>query len=119
LAIANRLQSLKSYPLINAKFTKNEKGFVSFKISGHADCGEYDESILCAGVSSAVMLTVNAITEVLSADANVSDKGNEIFLSLNTADRAPQTYIESLLLHLKNLKLDYPNEIKIEEISEC
>ena len=105
--------------MINAEFTKTEKGFCSFKISGHAEHGEYGEDIVCAGVSSAVMLTVNGITEVLKANAKVSDKGNEISLSLNTIDELPRIYIESLLLHLKNLKADYPNAIRIEEITKC
>ena len=107
------------YPLINAKFTKTQKGWNSFKISGHADCGKHGEDIVCAGVSSAVMLTINGITEVLSAIAEVSVGENEISLSLNTSDKASQTYIESLLLHLKNLKLDYPNAITIEELTKC
>lgn len=48
--------------MITAKFLIKESFYSGFIVSGHAG-GKYGHDIVCAGVSSAVMLTANLITE--------------------------------------------------------
>lgn len=81
------------------------KGFI---ISGHAG-GEYGQDIVCAGVSSAVMLTVNTITDFFVSDVSVKVEENKVGLRLNNpeADSEARALIFSLENHLKLLADDY------------
>ena len=50
--------------MIKANFYQKNGLYCGFIISGHAG-GKYGQDIVCAGVSSAVMLTVNTLTDFL------------------------------------------------------
>ena len=50
---------------------KNKQGFIGFKVAGHTDFAEEGHDIVCAAVSSAAMLVINGICEVLGQDADI------------------------------------------------
>ena len=68
--------------MITARFFKRDGLYCGFIVSGHAGTDVYGKDIVCAGVSSAVMLAINTITDFFCADAVVKDKGNKIGLKL-------------------------------------
>ena len=50
--------------MIVAEFLKKNGNITGFKVSGHAGYDDIGKDIVCASVSSAVMMTANLITEI-------------------------------------------------------
>ena len=99
--------------MIKVSFFRTGKICLGFSVSGHAGYASCGEDIVCAGVSSAVQLTANAITEVLKIPAEVKADNDEVCLCIsNQEDAEPaQPFFEALLLHLKLLAEDYKGTI--------
>ena len=89
--------------MITARFFKQRGIYCGFIVSGHAGTDVYGKDIVCAGVSSAVMLTINTITDFFSADSTVKVKENKIGLRLNRPeyDTPSRGMIYSLKKHLE------------------
>lgn len=69
---------------------------------------------MCAGVSSAAIMTANTITEVLHTDAEVTDSDGFINLSLSSAEAKEASHlIEGLWLHLSALQKQYKSILKL------
>lgn len=49
--------------MIKAVFAVKGEKFIGFTVKGHSGYAESGNDIICAGVSSALMLTVNTITD--------------------------------------------------------
>ena len=72
--------------MIKAEFLSYGKDLVGFSVSGHAGAGRYGQDIVCAAVSSAVMLTANTITEFLFTKADVKALDNKVLLVIRDPD---------------------------------
>ena len=96
--------------MIQANFKCSRKKLIGFSVSGHSGYDDEGFDIVCASVSSAVMLVCNAITEVykLPADINVGD--NVISCEISSDDTL---LIDALKLHLSALAEDYPENISV------
>lgn len=94
--------------MVKAVFYCKNGLYNGFIISGHAG-GEYGQDIVCAGVSSAVMLTVNTVTDFFMADASVKIEENKVGLRLNNpqADNEARAMVFSLENHLRLLAEEY------------
>ncbi len=102
--------------MINAVFFKQNDVFIGFEISGHANFAEYGQDIVCAGVTSAVMMTFNGICEILNINAHKDVSDNKVYLLLNdTKNNSANVFIKSLYLHLQLLSEEYINTIKITD----
>lgn len=103
--------------MITVTFFKSADYFKGFKISGHADFNTSGPDIVCAGVSSAAIMTANTITEVLHTDAEVTDSDGFINLNLSSNEATEATeashLIEGLWLHLSALQKQYKKFIKV------
>lgn len=94
--------------MIHANFyTNSDDEFIGFIVRGHAGVGRYGEDILCAGVSSAVMLTANTITEFLGVKAIAKVRGDAVGLKLVGYSEIGSRVIESLYEHLIMVNDDY------------
>ena len=58
--------------MIVAEFFRKNGEITGFKVSGHAGYDMFGKDIVCAGVSSAVMMTANLVTEIFGFEAEVS-----------------------------------------------
>ncbi|MBR5135277.1 MAG: ribosomal-processing cysteine protease Prp [Clostridia bacterium] len=89
---------------------------VGFAINGHdtpdADSGV---SLVCAAVSSAVYMTVNAVTDVCGVDPLVLETGDGLMtLRLRREDaEVCQILLKGLKLHLESLAADYNTIITV------
>ncbi len=104
--------------MINAKFFIDSQGNpVGFTVSGHAGYATSGKDIVCASVSSAVMLTVNTATENfgLLADCNVSD--DTISCKFKESSSEGAKLLLGLKAHFEALSEDFPKFIKVN-ISE-
>lgn len=98
--------------MITAIFKLDNKGEpIGFQVAGHAGYADCGADIVCAGVSSAVMLTVNTITDYICADAEVNvSPNNDGFAQLLL--KKPYNELGSLMLkslfdHLRVLEEQY------------
>ena len=83
--------------MITVTFFKSADYFKGFKISGHADFNTSGPDIVCAGVSSAAIMTANTITEVLHTDAEVTNSDGFINLSLSSAEAKEASHLIEVL----------------------
>lgn len=94
--------------MVKASFYRRDGLYCGFIITGHAG-GRYGQDIVCAGVSSAVMLTINTLTEFLLSDCSVRIGDNVAALKLGSykTDGEGRALIYSLKTHLQLLSEDY------------
>ncbi len=102
--------------MIEARFTASRGKLCGFSVSGHSGYDSEGADIVCASVSSAVMLICNALTEVFGVKAKVEQKENLITCKVPEEDAA-QKLLEALRLHLELLAEDYPENVTVK-ISE-
>ncbi len=97
--------------MIKAVFRKDGDDFIGFTINGHAEAAPDGEDIICAGVSSALMLTVNTITDFIKAEAEVDispEKEGYAALTLNAPySKDAALMIKSFHAHLEILEEEY------------
>ncbi|MBQ8623730.1 MAG: ribosomal-processing cysteine protease Prp [Oscillospiraceae bacterium] len=103
--------------MIEAQFLATKGKLKGFAIKGHAGYALFGKDIVCASVSSGVMMTANTVTEILKIKADVKVFDNEIRCGLLEDSDEASKLIEGLKLHLQLLAEDYPNTIKVN-ISE-
>ena len=101
--------------MTTASFFKENGKFKKFSISGHSGYATEGEDIVCAAITSMVMLTANNITNSFSlpADVSVDEKTATITLSLNCDDERGIALITGLYNELCNLVNDYPKNIRV------
>ena len=88
----------------------------TIKVLGHADYAEYGSDIVCASVSTAVYMSINQIEVFNKArciETNISD-GNTC-ITVVCEDEIVSKVIDNLVFTLKDLELQYPKYIKINE----
>lgn len=96
------------------KFFESRGTVTGFEIEGHTGAGRYGNDIVCAAVSSAALMAVNTITEIIGAKARVTQ--NDGFLSIKLSEQDAKNcrqVLEGLRLHLTELGRRYENNIKV------
>ena len=90
---------------------KNDK----IEILGHALYDDYGKDIVCAGVSSVVITTINAI---LTFDENYicySSYKDKFMIEIKNHNEIVDNLINNMIDMLKNIENDYPRNIKIRK----
>ena len=85
-------------------------------VKGHANQATYGNDIVCASVSTAVIMSVNQIEVFNKAhciEAKVFDGNTTI--TVVSEDEIVKKVIDNLVFTLKDLELQYPKYIKIKE----
>ncbi len=96
---------------------KTNNHIESIKISGHAMHDVYGKDIVCAGVSSIVTTTVNAILRF--DETSIKYEVSDGFVLIKVIKENANTYLllENMIDLLKELEKKYSKNIKIEEVS--
>ncbi|SDA29319.1 hypothetical protein SAMN02910447_03021 [Ruminococcus sp. YE71] len=106
--------------MIDAEFYRSgdSQKLLGFVVSGHAGYAEEGQDIVCAAVSSAVMLTANTVTEVFALNAKVREEPNgDIYLKLtDDSDGTGDKIILGLLTHMYMLSKEFPQAVKVTVI---
>ncbi len=92
-----------------------KKGVIErIDMNGHAMFNDYGKDIVCAGVSSALITTVNAI---LSFDKNsIEYKNDKEFSLINIKkDKITNNLLENLVEILKQTEKQYSKNIRVKE----
>ncbi len=100
--------------MIKVTIKKNNNLIEEININGHAKYDEYGKDIVCAGVSSALITTVNAC---LAFDKNsiLYNEDNNFFLKNIKQDEITNKLLENLVNILNDIESTYKENIKIKE----
>ena len=96
--------------MVKASFCIRENS-VSFTIKGHSGFAEEGSDIVCAAVSSAAIMTVNTITEIIGEEGKV--KVSDGFLQFEASGKPARDMIMGLKLHLEGLSEEYPDYVTV------
>jgi uncharacterized protein YsxB (DUF464 family) len=107
--------------MVSAVFSASGGDYFRVRVSGHAlprgkkRGGEYD--LLCAAVSSAVMLAANTLTEYCGG-CEVGQGENEIDIAVKKQSKAANAVLAGLELHLRQISKQSPEYVRLsyEEI---
>ena len=96
--------------MVKASFCIRENS-ASFVIKGHSGFAEEGSDIVCAAVSSAAIMTVNTVTEILGEKGNTKVKDG--FLQFEASGKPARDLIKGLKLHLEGLSEEYPDYVTV------
>ena len=100
--------------MTTAVFTQAAGRMSAVTVSGHALYADIGEDIVCAGVTSALQLTCNAVTEILGVAADVSVGEAKISLTLpDGTGQAASDFLRALHLHYTLMSEQYPKHITV------
>lgn len=102
--------------MIEAYFVFDEENVKTIEISGHAEYDESGKDIVCAAVSTAIIVTVNAIN-LTNFNENIEFVIEEGYFKLEVVSN--NGVLNKLLLNLDytihDLEKQYPNYIKYQK----
>jgi len=99
--------------MIKINIKKENNIIKEIKMSGHAKYDEYGKDIVCAGVSSALITTVNACLSF--CENSINYKYEPFILENIKKDKITNTLLENLYNILKGIEKEYKDNIKVEE----
>lgn len=105
--------------MVKAGFLRSQGGaLLGFRLCGHAG-GEAGTDIVCAAVSSAAYLVANTVTEVMGIEPGELYAGDgDMSLRLLPKDAARcRELLLGLRLHLEGLSQQYPEQLRVEDVS--
>ncbi|MCF1683966.1 ribosomal-processing cysteine protease Prp [Tetragenococcus halophilus] len=109
--------------MIKGTFKRDDSGRItSYKITGHADAGEYGYDIVCAAVSVLAISTVNGIDSLAGIEPTVQseeENGGYLYVEVpsgNTQEQSNivQILLENLLLGMQSVQEQYNDYIQLE-----
>ena len=100
--------------MIRVLIKKKKGNFAEIQILGHAMYDDYGKDIVCAGVSSVVTTSVNAILK-LREDSIFFEEGSTLTISVLKEDEITNALLENMIDLLSELAESYPKNIKIKE----
>ncbi len=100
--------------MINVSYKKENNIIKELKISGHAKYDEYGKDIVCSGVSSSLITSVNLCLMFDNSSIKYTE-GNNFYLKNIKQDKITNTVLENLINILKSTEEQYPKNIKVKE----
>ena len=90
---------------------------VGFSVKGHSGYSDTGSDIVCASVSSAVMLAVNTAADYFSVDLGLDVSDGNICCKVKEASETSDKLMASLRAHLEEVSKEFPDYLKVN-ISE-
>lgn len=103
--------------MITVTVTRENGNPVGFRVSGHANMGEYGEDLVCAAVSAIVQTAILGITEVCHISAGVSiDEGKTTCILSKDASadeiQSAGIVINTMIAGLRSIQHSYHRTLK-------
>lgn len=100
--------------MISAEFCATDSGsFKDFRVSGHSGYSDAGSDIVCASVSSAVMLTINTASEFFGVKLKVTVDDGDIICGIREITEESDKLVKSLMLHLEEVSKEFPENIRV------
>ena len=100
-------------------FTEDDR-ITGFSVSGHSGYAEAGQDIVCAAISTAVIMAEAVINDVCHANAKVRQKSDaDISLTLPATcddEETIQAVLNGMLLTLISIQEDHPDYIEVLEV---
>lgn len=95
--------------MIKVTIYKENNDFVRITTNGHAEFDEYGRDIVCSGVSSIVINTINSLDNLTDATLNVESDDDKGFIDcvINNPDHDSNLLMKSLVLGLEGIRDSY------------
>ena len=100
--------------MIKINITKENSVVKEVKISGHAMFNDYGKDIVCAGVSSILATSINAILSFDDKAITYLDK-DDFILTIKKSDEITIKLVNNMINMFKEICRDYPKNITIRE----
>lgn len=100
--------------MIKINITKKNGEIINISMKGHANQADYGRDIVCAGVSSILTTTVNAILSFDNLAIKV-EENNPFFLSVLKNDEVTSKLLKNMVSLFYELEETYPKNINIRE----
>ena len=104
----------------NSLQDSENRRITGFHISGHSGFGECGSDIVCAAVSTAVIMAEAIINDVCHANAKVRQKSDaDISLTLPATcdeEETIQAVLNGMLLTLLSIQEEHPDYIEVLEV---
>jgi len=100
--------------MITIKLKKENDFLKQITIKGHAKYADYGKDIVCAGVSSILTTTVNAILSFDEESLEI-EEAKEFVLKIKKNDEITTKLLQNMLNLFAELQESYPKNITIRE----
>ena len=100
--------------MITVKIIKKNTEIKQILFKGHAMFADYGKDIVCAGASSILTTTVNAILKY-DKDAIRYTIKKDVLLEILKKDKIINLLIDNMIVLLQELSKDYPKNIIVRE----
>ncbi len=109
--------------MTKATFRKKEDLWTGFEISGHSGYSSSGSDIVCAGISTAVIMSINLIDKLIPNSFEVIQDEKKGYISLRNIDYLKVTnetkdtlnvIFETLVETLESIEQDYPKNLKVK-----
>ena len=101
--------------MITVVISNKNKSINKINLLGHALYDDYGKDIVCAGVSSILTTTVNAIEMFDKNYISYEIKKDNFELVINTHNEIVDNLITNMINMLEDLEKDYPKNIKLRK----
>ena len=101
--------------MIKVEITNKDNKVHKINVLGHADYDDYGKDIVCAGASTIVTTTVNAILTFDKKYISYEEKKDNFEIVILTHNEIVDNLINNMINMLTDLEKDYPNNIKIRK----
>ena len=101
--------------MVKVIITNKENEIDKIEVKGHAMYDDYGKDIVCAGISSTVITTVNAIQTFNKDYISYEIKENNFLIKVNYHNEIVNNLLNNMINMLHDIENDYPNNIKIRK----
>ena len=101
--------------MIRITLIQKENELEQIKLKGHAMYDDYGKDIVCAGVSSILTTTVNAILKFSKEAITFEDQNDEFVLTINQKDEITKKLIANMVELFYELEDSYQKNITIRK----
>ena len=101
--------------MINIVVTNKENKIKKINILGHALYDDFGKDIVCSGVSSVVITSVNAIMSFDKNYISYESKKDNFEIIINENNQIVDNLINNMINMLKDIENDYPENVKIRK----
>ncbi len=95
-------------------FFRSGSDITGFEIKGHTGFAAQGVDIVCSAVSSAAIMAVNTVTEIIGDIAEVTEDDGYLRFTVSPLSDASKAVLKGLEFHLKQVSEQYPAYIKIK-----
>lgn len=100
--------------MIRISVKRDNENYQEIKFIGHALFDDYGKDIVCAGVSSIMTTSVNAILRFNESAISYVNSEDTFTISIHEHDNITNTLLENMMSLLEELQESYPKNLKIE-----